>query len=229
MIPNALFTSVTNHRETYVQPHEQKASPLTLKPLKPTATVFTNKIQEYAYYYFNNNVWKPSALQPHKKCYRYCIACGKNRFTDQQWSKIRDCQSLACRKESCQNAFFRMPIFVPCEFFMIGTAEDIQTLHDNPPSTSFTGDVREVTSSADIDRNDVDGIPPRYLKMLASLENLSDQKKKLKINEIVQYYQDEIYDGNPNIKDDFLNLLEKHLDSLELQTQEPELKKRKAD
>lgn len=228
MIPMSLFTAGTDHRETSVHSPVQKGSSLTLAHPKITKTIFTSKTQDYAFYYFDNNVWKQSALESNKKCYRYCIACGKNRFTDQQWAKILDCQSLACDKVVCQDKLFRMPLFVPREFFMIGAVEDIQILHGNPPFTSFSESIGAVTSSADIDGNNGEGIPPKYLIMLASLENLSDEKKKLKIIEMRDSYQNEHFDGNPNIKDDFLNRLEKHLDLLELPTQEPELKKRKS-
>ena len=61
----------------------KKENNLTLK------TTFELKNGGTVEYYIENNPWKLSRMNNVQRVFRYCIVCGKNRYSDDDWNNGR--------------------------------------------------------------------------------------------------------------------------------------------
>jgi len=73
------------------------------KPL--TKTIITVDGKDPVECYITNNPWKLSPFNRRQKFYRYCVLCGVNRYTDEQWGDKNWSESInSCTRPTvCDN------------------------------------------------------------------------------------------------------------------------------
>lgn len=159
----------------------------------PEATTFTNSVGEIAQYYFKNNPWKLSAANDYQKVYRFCIICGDERFSSEEWSKVIDLWGppTICKKEACWDALAFVPGFVSRKHYLIETHLDksrVKVAHEN----EFFEDITHVTLSIRFDKvfSSEDEMPQEYLEIFKKLENFPVETRIPEIDSIYFDYRE---------------------------------------
>ncbi|MEC7838590.1 MAG: hypothetical protein VX777_00970 [Chlamydiota bacterium] len=95
---------------------------------KPQAVSFTDSTGKVAQYFFRNNPWKVSDSNDFQKFYRFCVLCGDNRFSDNEWSGVLvtayDQLPIICNRANCYNNLYKVSDFVPRNHYIVRTPED---------------------------------------------------------------------------------------------------------
>ena len=154
----------------------------------PKATVFSNTAGDFAQYYFKNNPWKLSSDNNFQKIYRFCIICGDNRFTDQQWIALDSMWGkppTICRKMLCYNALEFLPGFVPRKHYIIEThADQLRVKHAR--TTECFEELNEMTSHIRFDKvyASEEEIPAEFLETFKRLEKIPVETRTAEIDQL---------------------------------------------
>lgn len=158
----------------------------------PEATTFTNSTGEVAKYYFKGNPWKLSDANNFQKVYRFCIICGDERFSSEEWSKVIDLWGppTICKKVSCWDALAFVPGFVPCKHEMVETDLD-QSRVKVAKEREFFEDIGKVTPLVRLDKvySSEEEMPQEYLETFKKFESFPVETRISKIDSIYFDYK----------------------------------------
>ena len=92
---------------------------------RPEPTQYSNFMHETRDFYLKNNPW--IAVNDTQKQFRFCIMCGNNRFSDQEWAvPISKYHLVVCDKISCQSDYRVAFCFINVREICIEDAYDRQ-------------------------------------------------------------------------------------------------------
>lgn len=150
-----------------------------------TPTLFTNSKKQSAYYYFHKNPWKRSSGNDFQKVFRYCVSCGENRFTEEQWSGEYASKrgvytigsTLVCDKNICYEAVSMLPAFIERKHYIVKTRKDQERIYKGKSCQYFETDIPIFLEVNDNVYNSDNEIDPKYRTIIKLFETLPIGKR----------------------------------------------------
>jgi hypothetical protein len=164
----------------------------------PIATTFNNSNGETARFFLRNNPWKCSANNAQQKIYRYCILCGEERFSAEEWSSAARARlligapTLTCKKFSCSGNVQSTEKFIHPNHLLIRTEIDEVCLQLDPKGGFFeiVGDVTTVIIYDKVFMSEAE-MPPEHRELLKRLERLPLSQRVKEIDTVYFSYVEE--------------------------------------
>jgi hypothetical protein len=164
----------------------------------PVATTFNNTNGETARFFLRNNPWKCNDNNAQQKIFRYCIICGEDRFSAEEWSSMARARLvigqplLTCTKFSCSGNVQSTEKFIHPNHLKIQTEiDEICTQID--PKEGFFETVADVTTVIILDKvyKSEAEMPPEYRELLKRLEGLPLSRRVAEIDTVYFSYLEE--------------------------------------
>ncbi len=92
---------------------------------RPEPTQHSNFMHETRNFYLKNNPWV--AVNNTQKQFRFCIMCGDNRFSDEEWAaRPSKYHLVACDKIRCRSDFRSAFCFINVRDICVEEAHDLE-------------------------------------------------------------------------------------------------------